>query len=146
VSPTRGGARLQDPRWLLFGLAFSVVVFLLAISRHGKAPDQTDLPPLPTRPLPLGRPDPAAARAHVGEFLQVDLHPAPDDHYGTVISQSKQQPVLEVTSSTIQAPMLRAVATGSAVVTVLLEPRCPPEGVCHDYRKNLGAVRVTVVP
>ena len=77
----------------------------------------------------------------------MQLPAAPDDRFGTVISQSDDHPVLEVDVRHRDAAAdPRRVGQGSVVVTVLLEPQCPPEGVCHEYRRNLGAVRVTVDP
>jgi hypothetical protein len=91
-------------------------------------------------------PEPTSARLHIGEYLQVQHAAGADDRFGTVISQSDAHPVLEVASGIGTPPLIRAVGEGSVVVTVLLEPRCPAEGVCHEYRRNLGAVRVTVLP
>jgi len=146
--PRGRGARRQDPRWLLSGLAISLTLFLFAISRRsGAPPPPVELPLPPAQAVALGRPDPSTARLHVGEFLQVDVHPGPDDRYATVISQpTNARPVLELTSSPTAAPLIRAVEKGAVVVTVLLEPRCPEEGACQEFRRNLGAIRVTVVP
>ena len=139
--------RRHDPRWLLAGLAASLAVFLVAVGRHGGSATPSELPAPPSRPVVLGRPDPSVVQVHVGEFLQVQLSPGPDDRYGTVLSQpDRTVTIVEVVSGTAAPPLLRAVAPGSTVVTVLLEPHCPDEGVCHDYRRDLGAVRVTVVP
>jgi hypothetical protein len=141
------GTRRRDARWLLIGLAFSLLVFLVAISRNPGGPPQTELPLPPAQHVALGRPVPTAARMHVGDFLAFNLSPGADDRYGTVIpSATGAKPILEVTSSPVSVPMLQAVATGSTVVTVLLEPHCPDEGPCNDYRRNLGEVRVTVDP
>jgi hypothetical protein len=142
----RRGPRRNDPRWLLPALAVSLVVFLFAISHRPSEPPAGELPPPASKAVALGRPQPTAARMHVGEYLQVRLAAREDDRFGTVISQSNDRPVLEVTNGTTAPPLLRGVAAGSVVVTVLLEPKCPPEGVCRQYRRNLGAVRVTVDP
>lgn len=142
----RAGTRRHSPRWLLPALAISLIVFLVAISHKGKSPPQQELPPPASQPVPLGLPEPTAARLRIGEYLQVQHAAAPDDRFGTVISQSDAHPVLEVAGGTSTPPLIRAVAQGTVVVTVLLEPRCPAEGVCREYRRNLGAVRVTVLP
>jgi hypothetical protein len=136
--------RRNDPRWLLPALGISLVLFLFASSHKRAAPPQQELPTPAAQSVGLGLPGPTKARLHVGEFLQVQLPTKDGDRFGTVISQSNDRPVLEVTNNGEAPPLLRGVAQGSVVVTVLLEPRCPPEGVCREYRRNLGAVRVTV--
>lgn len=142
----RRGPRRNDPRWLLPALAISLVVFLVAISHRSPAPSPPELPTPSSSSVGLGLPDPTTSRLHVGEFVQVQLPVKDDDRFGTVISQSNDRPVLEVVNGTDAPPLLHALAKGSVVVTVLLEPKCPPEGVCRQYRRDLGAVRVTVDP
>jgi hypothetical protein len=131
---------------MLPGLAIALIVFLVAISHKETSPPQQELPAPASQPVGLGLPEPTSARLHIGEYLQVQHTAAPDDRFGTVISQSDDRPVLEVASGAGTPPLLRAVSQGSVVVTVLLEPRCPPEGICREYRRDLGAVRVTVLP
>ena len=131
---------------MLPALAISLLVFLVAISRHGNAPPPQELPAPSGQVVVPRKPDPTAARIHVGEYLQVQVPAGPDDRFGTVISQSDDRPVLEVTSGPATPPLLRGTSEGSVVVTVLLEPHCPEEGVCREYRQNLGAIRVTVLP
>lgn len=137
--------RAQDPRWLLSGLALSLVLFLLALSPASDEPPPVESPTPAAVLVPVGKPDPTSVRLRAGEFLRVDLRPAVGDRYATVVSESNlQSPVLEQTSAPAAAPMLRALRGGAVVVTVLLEPKCPPEGICREYRRNLGAIRVTV--
>jgi hypothetical protein len=143
----RSRLRRNDPRLLLPALAISLVVFLVAISHRTSAPAPGELP-TPTAPtVGLGRPEPTTAHVRVGQLLQVLWLGHPGDQYGTVISQSDDRPVLDVVGDdTSTPPLLRGVRRGVVVVTVLLEPKCPPEGICRQYRQNLGAVRVTVDP
>jgi len=54
--------------------------------------------------------------------------------------------LLQQVSPSTAPPQFRAIAPGTVLVTVLLEPDCPAEGICRAYRRNLGAVRVRVVP
>jgi hypothetical protein len=138
----------EDPRWLLAGLAVSLIIFLVALSRHGKAPDSSELPPLQTQVVAPGRPNPTTARLHVGEYLRIAPTAGPaGERFATVVSERvPSDPVLEVDSARGETPLVRGARTGTVVVTVLLEPMCPSEGVCRQYRQNLGAVRVTVVP
>jgi hypothetical protein len=138
--------RPNDPRLLLPALAIALIVFLVAISHHSPAPPQPELPTPGSLNVGLGRPDPTTTRIRVGDLLQVRLAAKDGDRFGTVISQSNDHPVLEVTNGPTSPPMLRGVSKGSVVVTVLLEPKCPPQGVCRQYRRNLGAVRVVVDP
>lgn len=139
--------RRNDPRVLLPAIAIALVVFLVAISHRSSAPSPGELP-TPTAPtVGLGLPQPTSARLRVGQLLQVQWPGRPGDQYGTVISQSDDRPVLEVIGDdTSTPPLLRGDRSGTVVVTVLLEPKCPPEGVCRQYRQDLGAVRVTVDP
>jgi hypothetical protein len=139
--------RRNDPRLLLPALAISLVVFLVATSHRTTAPSPGELPTPSAPTVGLGRPEPTTARLKVGDLLQVQVAGRPGDRYGTVISQSDDRPVLEVLGGDESTPpLLRGVSRGTVVVTVLLEPTCPPEGVCRQYRQNLGAVRVTVDP
>jgi hypothetical protein len=139
--------RRQDPRWLLLGLAVATAAFLAAYSRHPDSPPPSELPQPPARIAPLGRLQPTSATFHVGEYFQVDLHPSPGQRYGVVESAPSGAPeLLQQVSPSTAPPQFRAITPGTVLVTVLLEPDCPAEGICRSYRRNLGAVRVQVVP
>jgi hypothetical protein len=146
TAPHTGRFRWSDPRWLLIGLAVATIVFLVALSHHGKSsPPPPELPPVPAQLVKLGRPSPTAAKVPVGQYLRIDLHPAPGERYGFVQSGADvHNPLLYSTSTPADAPMFRTLRTGTVLLTVLLEPHCPSEGICREYRRNLGAVRVTV--
>lgn len=139
-------ARLRDPRLVVLALAVSLVTFLVASSRRESTSEIPELPPPPSTHVPLGRPDPTTATARIGDYLQVDLPARPDEHFATVISQSAAPgtDVLNVISAAGEVPQLRAVARGDALVTVLLEPRCPTDARCTQFRQTVGAVRVVV--
>ena len=139
-------ARLRDPRLVVAALAASLVVFLVASSRHDPAHETQELPPPPFTHVVLGRPDPTVAQARIGDYLEVDLPSRPDDRFATVVTQSAAPgtDVVNVISAPGDVPQLRAVARGDALVTVLLEPRCPTDARCTAFRQTLGAVRVVV--
>jgi hypothetical protein len=139
-------AWLRDPRLVVLALLASLVVFLVASSRHGSTPETAELPPPPYSHLALGRPDPTTAQAHIGDYLQVDVPSRPDDRYATVITQSAAPgtDVVNLISAPGDVPQLRAVAAGDTLVTVLLEPRCPTDARCTAFRQSVGAVRVVV--
>ena len=104
-------ARLRDPRLVVLALLASLVVFLVASSRHGSTPEPTELPAPPYSHLPLGRPDPTTAQARIGDYLQIDVPSRPDDRYATVITQSAAPgtDVLDLISAPGDVPQLRAV-------------------------------------
>jgi hypothetical protein len=139
-------ARLRDPRLVVLALVASLVAFLVASSRHEPTPETVELPPPPFVHLPLGRPDPTVAQARVGDYLQIDVPSRPDDRYAVVITQSAAPgtDVVNTISAPGDVPQLRAVARGDALVTVLLEPRCPTDARCTAFRQTVGAVRVVV--
>jgi hypothetical protein len=152
VSAGRGAGALRphrsDTRWLLLALALALGVFLVALTVRDRAtsPPASELPTPSASEVAPGRPDPTTARLRVGEYLRVTVPGGPDAQYGTVISNPPGPPqtILDVVSAPNAAPQVQAVAPGTVLVTVLLEPRCPPSASCHEYRSNLGAVRVTV--
>jgi hypothetical protein len=132
---------------LLLGLAASLVLFLVATSRQGEEPDTSELPALATQVVAPGRPDPTVARIRVGEYLRLEPKEATGERYAVVVSERDvNDPVLEVKSARGERPLVLGARNGTVLVTVLQEPVCPNEGVCRQYRQNLGAVRVTVVP
>jgi hypothetical protein len=140
--------RLRDPRLVVVALVASLVAFLAASSRHDPVRETEELPPPPFVHATLGRPDPTATQARIGDYLQIDLPTRPDDRYATVITQSAAPgtDVVNLISAPGDVPQLRAVATGDALVTVLLEPRCPTDQRCTAFRQTVGAVRVAVRP
>ncbi len=123
-------------------------MFLVAISRQGEAPDSTELPELRTQVVAPAKPNPSTARIRVGEYLRVvPTARNGSERFATVVSErDPNNPVLEVDSARGETPLVRGARSGTVVVTVLLEPVCPNEGICRQYRQNLGAVRVNVVP
>lgn len=139
-------SRLRDPRLVVLALLVSLVIFLVASSRTGSTPETAELPAPPSAHLPLGRPDPTTAQVRVGDYLQIDVPARPDDRYATVITQSAAPDVVNLISAPGSVPQLRAVTAGETLVTVLLEPRCPPDMRCTAFRQTLGAVRVVVRP
>lgn len=122
-------------------------MFLVAVSRHGERPNASELPPLQTQVVAPGRPDPTVARLRLGEYLRIQPPGREGDRYAAVLVDSDpNRPVLHLESAQGEAPLVRALAPGDEVVTVLIEPMCANAGACRQYRQNLGAVRVTVVP
>ena len=104
-----------------------------------------DLPERPTTPVPLAHLKPSVATARLGDYLQVQVPGGPDDEYATVFSPpQRDSPILVQTSGIFGPPIFRADRTGTVLLTVLLEPKCPQEGICHAFRTDLGAVRITI--